>query len=135
MILPFLCFYGRTQEAVTYYQSVFGFEQPHFLLFAQVPNRGFEVPETLNDGVMFTEFTVSQTRVMACDAYPGLPGVPGQSVSLNIIETDEDKLRQWFEALAQDGQIGMPLQPTLWAPLYASVTDRFGIIWQLSLNR
>lgn len=134
MVSPFLCFHGRTEEAVNYYQHIFGFELTGFLKFTMVPNRNFNVPEDFLDKVMFTEFTISGTRIMACDAYPGIDSVPGQGMSLNIIESDKEKIETWFRALAKDGQIGMDLQPALWAPTYGSLCDKYGVIWQFSHN-
>lgn len=134
MIVPFLCFHGQTQEAVRYYQTIFKFEEPRFLLFNQVPQRGFDVPDVLLGGVMFTEFNIDGTQVMACDHYPGLGSQPGQTISLNIISSDRSKMVKAFEALLKDGQLGLPLQETLWAPLYGSLVDKYGVVWQFSLN-
>lgn len=33
MITPFLNFHGQCEEAVLYYQTIFGFEEPRFLRF------------------------------------------------------------------------------------------------------
>lgn len=134
MIVPFLCFYGKTEEAVKYYQSIFEFEEPQFLKFSQVLNRGFEVSEDLKDGVMFTEFKIGETTIMACDAYPGLDTIPGQSTSLNLILKDEMVFRRIFNQFGQEGRVGMSLQKTLWAPLYGSLVDKYGVVWQLSLD-
>jgi PhnB protein len=84
MIVPFLCFHGRCEEAVAFYAKVFNFEA-RFLYFHQVPQRGFEVPETYSNNVMFTQFTIADQQVMATDHIPGLSTQPGQSVTLNII--------------------------------------------------
>jgi uncharacterized glyoxalase superfamily protein PhnB len=43
MIVPFLCFHGQCEEAVSFCAEIFGFEA-RFLNFHQVPKRGFSVP-------------------------------------------------------------------------------------------
>lgn len=135
MITPFLNFHGKCEEAVKYYQTIFAFDEPHFLKFGMATSRGFEVYDDYDDKVMFTFFKVSGTQVMACDYYPGLESTPGQSVSLNIIHENEEDIRNWFTILSADGKKGMEPQATAWAPLYASCIDKYGIVWQFSLNR
>ena len=134
MITPFINFHGQCEEAVRYYQTIFGFEEPRFLKFKMAPNRGFDVSSEFNDKVMFTFFEISNTRIMACDHYPGLESQSGQTVSLNIIHDNKDELFKWFELLSNDGIVGMPIQETAWAPLYASCIDKFNIVWQFSFN-
>lgn len=133
MIVPFLCFHGQCEEAVTFYAKVFGFEA-RFLHFNQVPQRGFDVSESFANKVMFTQFTITDQQVMATDHVPGLSTQPGQSVTLNIIHTGRADIEAWFAALSEGGTVGMPLQKTGWAPWYGSLTDRYGITWQFSLN-
>ena len=134
MITPFLNFHGQCEEAVRYYQTIFGFEEPRFLKFKMAPNRGFEVSADFDDKVMFTFFIISNTQIMACDHYPGLESVSGQSMSLNIIHDNKEELFRWYGMLAEDGQIGMIPQETAWAPFYASCIDKYNIVWQFSYN-
>lgn len=133
MIVPFLCFHGRCEEAVSFYAEVFDFEA-RFLYFHQVPQRGFEVPEAYSNNVMFTQFSIADQQVMATDHIPGLSTLPGQSVTLNIIHPSKSDIEHWFVQLSEGGTVGMPLQKTGWAPWYGSLTDRYGITWQFSLN-
>lgn len=134
MIVPFLNFHGQCEEAVRYYQRIFTFKDPFFLKFDKVSDFPYAIPENYGDKVMFTEFTISDQKIFACDVYPGMPSIVGQSVSLNVIHDSLDDIRTWFEALSSEGVVGMPLQATNWAPQYASCTDKFGIVWQFSWN-
>ena len=38
-----------------------------------------------------------------------------------------------FNALAEDGQVQMPLQKTFWSPRFGMLTDRFGIGWMINV--
>jgi len=38
-----------------------------------------------------------------------------------------------FAALADGGQVGMPLTKTFWSPRFGMVTDRFGVSWMISV--
>jgi PhnB protein len=43
-----------------------------------------------------------------------------------------DEIKQWFGRLKERGSITMELQETFWSKCYGSLTDKFGINWQLS---
>ena len=37
-----------------------------------------------------------------------------------------------FHALAENGEIRIPLQETFWSPSYGVLVDRFGVPWEIS---
>ena len=39
-----------------------------------------------------------------------------------------------FAALAEGGQVTMPLGKTFWAPKFGMVTDKFGVGWMVNLE-
>jgi PhnB protein len=67
--------------------------------------------------------------LMAGDAPRGMPyeGMKGFTLALNY-ETVEEAIRV-FDALAEGGQIQMPMQPSFWAKRWGMVTDKFGTPW------
>lgn len=48
---------------------------------------------------------------------------------------DENQIRSIFEGLAEGGTVTMPLQETFWSKCYGQVTDKFGVLWQLSYEQ
>jgi PhnB protein len=53
----------------------------------------------------------------------------GFALTLNVpTEADADPL---FSALADGGQVLMPLAKTFYSPRFGMVTDRFGILWMI----
>ena len=42
-----------------------------------------------------------------------------------------DEITSSFNQLKEGGIVGMELQETFWSKCYGSVTDKFGIQWQL----
>ena len=36
-----------------------------------------------------------------------------------------------FEALAEGGEVQMPIAPTFWSPMFGMCTDRFGTPWMI----
>ncbi len=52
--------------------------------------------------------------------------------SLAITVPNADEANRVFSALADGGQVQMPLGKTFWAPLFGTVADRFGIGWMIN---
>lgn len=56
------------------------------------------------------------------------------AISLFVECGDEDELERLFGALAEDGQVFMPLDDYGFSRRYGWVQDRFGVPWQLNLR-
>jgi PhnB protein len=55
-----------------------------------------------------------------------------RQVSLAIV-ADEKEADRVFNALAEGGQVRMPLGKTFWSPRFGMVADRFGVGWMVSV--
>lgn len=55
-----------------------------------------------------------------------------QGFTLLLGLTDSGDAERIFNALAEGGTVGVPLQETFWASRYGWVTDRFGIPWTIN---
>jgi predicted 3-demethylubiquinone-9 3-methyltransferase (glyoxalase superfamily) len=56
------------------------------------------------------------------------------AISLFLECSDEDELKRLFDALAEEGQVFMPLADYGFSRQYGWVQDRFGVPWQLNLR-
>jgi PhnB protein len=57
------------------------------------------------------------------------PSFRGFSLSLTVATSAEaDRV---FAALAEGGQVKMPLTKTFWSPRFGMVADRFGVAWMI----
>ena len=55
-----------------------------------------------------------------------------QGFSLAIMVPTEAEADRVFAALADGGQVGMPLGSTFWSARFGTVTDRFGVSWMVN---
>jgi len=80
--------------------------------------------------VMHSCFKVGDTAVMASDGYAkGNPEFKGFSLSISAkTEAEADKM---FNALAQGGQVQMPLTKTFFSPKFGMCADKFGVGWMV----
>jgi len=132
---PYLNFKGNCREAVEFYAKVFGTEKPQIMAFGDMPpdpKSKFTLPEEAKNLVMHARLNLSGSNVMFSDVFPGMPFVVGNNISLTVVSKDMDEIKSLFNKLKEGGTVGMEIQETFWSKCYGSVTDKFGIPWQLS---
>jgi PhnB protein len=129
-IQPYLYFSGRAEEAIGFYQKVFGAELQMLLRFKDSPD---PVPEERiakgwDSKIMHSSFKIGQSIVLASDGCgPEDGGFKGFALSYAAKDVaDADRV---FSALAEGGQIRMPLGETFFSPRFGMVEDRFGVLW------
>ncbi len=88
------------------------------------------VPPGSEDKVMHTSFRIGDTMVMASDGQClGRPSFQGFSLSLTVPKDPEAE--RLFAALADGGQVQMPLTKTFFSSQFGMVADRFGVSWMI----
>jgi PhnB protein len=135
VVQPYLFFNGRCEEAVAFYKKALGAEIEMLMRFKE--NRD---PQGMADGcpggpanpewVMHTSFKIGESQVMASDGMPGQPG-GFQGFSLSITARDAAECDRFFHALAEGGQVQMPLNKTFFAERFGCVADKFGVSWMM----
>ena len=127
---PYLSFEGRCEEAIEFYRGALGAEVTAFLRYKEMPDScGPQAPGT-EDKVMHSSFRIGDTEVLASDGMcSGEPGFKGISLTLSVPADDEAE--RLFGALADGGQVQVPLTPTFFSSRFGVVADRFGVSWML----
>jgi PhnB protein len=127
-VQPYLFFDGRAEEALEFYRAKLGAEVQMLMRFKECPDSMPNPPP--GDKVMHSSFRIGETTVMASDGNCG--GRPAfQGFSLSISAPDEASAKRFFDALADGGQVQMPLGKTFFAPAFGMVADRFGVSWMV----
>jgi PhnB protein len=125
---------GRCEEAVEFYKKALGAEVIMLMRFKDSPEppQPGMVPPGSEDKIMHTSLRIGDAIVMASDGRcEGRPTFQGFSLSLAVAnEAEADRL---FAALAEGGQVQMPLAKTFWSPRFGMVSDRFGVGWMVSV--
>ena len=130
-IQPYLFFEGRCEEAVEFYRNALGAEVMMLMRFKDSPEpQGCPLPPGSETKVMHMSFRIGETTVMASDGRcSGQPSFQGFSLSLTV--PDEAEAERRFAALADGGQVQMPLTKTFFASRFGMVADRFGVSWMI----
>ena len=133
LVQPYLFFGGRCDEALEFYRKAIGAQVDMVMHFNESPQPlppGVLAPGYENK-VMHSSFRVGKTALMASDGCE--PGGSFSGFSLSLAVSTEAEADRAFAALADGGQVKMPLGKTFWSPRYGMVTDRFGIGWMVSV--
>ena len=135
IIQPYLFFNGRCEEAVEFYRKALGAEVETTMRFkdSPEPHQPGTIPPDFENKIMHTSFRIGQTTVMASDGCSA-EGLSFQGFSLSLSVSSESEAERVFAALAEAGQVRMPLAKTFWSSRFGMVADRFGIGWMISVN-
>jgi PhnB protein len=128
-IQPYLFFEGRTEEALEFYRSKLGAQVEFMMRYKDNPDPKHNPPNS-GEKVMHSCFRVGDTQVMASDGNcSGKPSFQGFSLTFNA--ADETDAKRRFSALAEGGQVNLPLSETFFAKSFGMVADRFGLNWMV----
>lgn len=134
-INPYLNFAGTTEEAFKFYQSVFGGELK-IVRFSDTPQVD-NVPPAVKDKVMHANLTIGNgIYLMATDACEemGFNLKPGNNYYIMFSPDSKEDADKIFNALADGGNIKMPIQDMFWGDYYGELTDKFGAQWMVNYS-
>ena len=135
-VQPYLFFDGHCEEAVEFYRSALGAEVTMLMRFkdSPEPHEPGMVPPGAEDKVMHMSFRIGDTTLMASDGRRlGQPNFNGFSLSLTAADVAEAE--RLFAAVADGGEVQMPMTKTFYASRFGMVADRFGVSWMVIVTR
>ena len=133
-VQPYLFFDGRCEEALQFYHKAIGAETTALMRFKDSPEQNEKCPSPpgAEDKVMHASFQVGDTMVMASDGRCDEP-MKFEGFSLSLAVNTEAEADKFFNALTAGGKVIMPLTKTFWSPRFGMVTDKFGVMWMVSV--
>ena len=128
-VQPYLFFNGRCDEAIEFYRGALGAEVIMLMRFKECPEPNQLQPGTENK-VMHARLQIGDTVVLLSDGRcQGKPAFEGFGLSITVpTDAEADRL---FNALADGGQVQMPLAKTFFSSRFGMVADRFGVSWMV----
>ncbi|MEJ0054011.1 MAG: VOC family protein [bacterium] len=136
----YLNFTNKSEEAFTFYKSVFGGE------FTGGIHRMGDVPpqegvpalaEADRNLVMHIELSILGGHVLMGTDAPesmGFKLVEGNNVHVNLEPDTKEEAERLFTALSEGGKVSMPLQMMFWGAYFGSFSDKYGINWMVNYS-
>lgn len=129
---PYLCFYGKTIEALDFYATALGGTYVAFRFDESPAGEGVE--EAWKHKIIHATFTGDGFAFMASDGRPGSkPASAGETaISLSLGTDDLEEGKRVFAALAEGGKVTVPFGEVPWGGTFGMVDDRYGLSWMVS---
>jgi PhnB protein len=132
-VQAYLTFNGRCEEAIEFYKKAIGAKIEAMMRFKDAPADHRCSPGTENN-IMHSCLRIGDTAVMASDGMAqGNPEFKG--FSLTISAKNEAEADRLFAALAEGGQVHMPLGKTFFSPRFGVLADKFGVGWMVVVEQ
>ncbi len=128
---PYLFLSGTCRQAFTRYQEIFGGELV-LLPMSDMPSED-PMPAEHADLIMHAALSFEGHLLMGSDDPTG-DGAPMRGVAVNCTVPDVPEAIRVFQALADGGEVTMPMAETFWSPMFGMCTDRFGTAWMVNVE-
>ncbi len=126
----YLFFPGNAEQAIAFYQQVFGGQ-------VAITRRGDVDPtaasEQEKNQVINAQLTGGDITLRASDREDTSTD-PQTRIELSLIGTDDARLRARFDGLADGGTVRTKLERQFWGDVFGAVTDKYGIGWQVNIG-
>lgn len=136
-INPYIHFNGNTEEAFTFYQSVFGGDFAMVSRFKDLSMPGHSISEKEADKIMHIALPIGKSSVLMGSDTPEFLGRHNENenrskISINAESKEEaDKL---FNGLSAGGKIEMPIGDSPWGSYFGMFRDKYGIEWMVNFD-
>jgi predicted 3-demethylubiquinone-9 3-methyltransferase (glyoxalase superfamily) len=130
-ITPCLWFDNQAEEAVNFYTSLF--INSHIGNISRYGKEGYEVHGQKEGTALTVPFQLSGQKFTALNGGPLFKFNP--SISLFVVCETEMEVEYLWKNLSDRGTIMMELNKYDWSEKYGWLNDRFGLSWQISLDR
>jgi predicted 3-demethylubiquinone-9 3-methyltransferase (glyoxalase superfamily) len=130
-IYPCLWFDNQAEEATEFYSELF--ENSRVGRIMHFGKEGFEYLQKPEGSVMTVEFELNGQPFLALNGGPIFQF--NESISFFVYCETEERINFLYEKLSESGSVNMPLDKYDWSPKYAWVKDKFGVSWQLDIEK
>jgi PhnB protein len=124
-------FAGKCAEAFRFYEQHLGGKILMLTTHGESPGQG-RVDAGWKDAVLHARLSLGGAELMGADI-PNAEPMRSAYLSLNV--DSDSEAERIFSALADGGQIFMPMQETFFASRFGQLRDRFGINWMILRQR
>jgi len=132
-VQPYLFFEGRCDEAIEFYKKSLGAEVDMLMRFKEAPDQSMISPGSA-DKVMHAAVRIGDTQILMSDGRCQ-GGAKFDGFSLAVSAANDADAERMFNALADGGQVRMPMAKTFFSSRFGMVADKFGVGWMVLAAR
>jgi PhnB protein len=130
---PYLMFNGQCEAALKFYEKCLPGKIVMMMTYGDSP-LSKQTPPDWHQKIIHATFAFNEHILQGADALPENYCKPqGFSVMLNLDSAAEaDRI---FNALAEQGEVQIPLQESFWASRFGMLIDQFDIPWTINCGK
>ena len=130
--IAYLAFNGNCAQAMRFYEKALKGKIEVLMSGADSPMAD-RIPKEFADRILHARLTLSGGGMLYagdCPAHMPYEGIKGVSITVDFDTIAEAE--EVFNALAEGGQVTMPMQPAFWAKRWGMLVDQFGTSWNVN---
>lgn len=133
LVKPSITFNGQAEEAILFYQKVFGGEIDNLFRFGESPKNTpyANVTDAEKNRVMNARLTFGGNQFNVADCLPFEEISIGGNIKLDIVFSQSENIEEVFDLLSEGGKVVMPLTKLYYTPACGEIIDKFGVRWEL----
>ena len=133
-INPYINFDGHTEAALAFYQTAIGAQVGMVMRYKDLPPGIPTMGNPAPDKIMHSSFKVGDTVVFASDGNCS-SAAEFKGITLSLSAKTDAEGERLFKALAEGGQIQMPMAETFFATRFGILADKFGVAWMVIVEK
>ena len=139
-VSTYLNFMGQSEEAMNWYQSIFGgsFVTPFMRYNETPPNPDAPaLSEAEGNQIMHVELEILSGHViMATDMLESMGHAVriGNNTTINLEPDSKEETERLYRELSDDATDASELQQMFWGSLWGTCLDRFGVRWMFNFG-
>jgi PhnB protein len=130
---PYLNFGGNCREAFERYHEIFGGEL-EVMAFGDAPAGPDAPPMSAEMKAQVMHASLRGGDMVLLGSDDPQTYVPPQGIAVTCQLDDPAEADRVFAALAEGGDVQMPIGQTFWALRYGACIDRYGIPWMVNVD-
>jgi PhnB protein len=131
---PYLIFNGQCDAAFKFYEQCLGGKIVARFTYGEMPGAAEHVSQAMYPRIMHTCLHVGDAVLMGSDSQSdNSEESKGVYVSLHVDSPAEAE--RIFHALAEGGEVRMPIGETFWAARFGMLVDRYGTPWMINCEK
>ena len=135
-INPLIHFNGNTEEAFTFYQSIFGGEFSNLIRYKDLSNTEFFSENEANK-IMHIALPIGLNSVLMASDVPEIFGKVNENENRSkvyITAENKDEAFKLFNELSAGGEIEVPISEGSQTSYFGMLRDKFGIEWMVNFT-
>ena len=136
-INPWINFNGNSEEAFTFYKSVFGGEFTNVTRFKDLAGPEFPVAENEANKIMKIALPIGSANRLLGNDVPEFMGKVSENENRSKIQVavdSKEEAEKIFNGLSLGGQVEAPMGDSAWGTYFGMFRDKYGIEWIIEYN-